>query len=1279
MKLVKLSVERFQCIEAAEVELGPGLNVMFGPNDLGKTSLAWAIRAVLLLQHGSAAHTRFVSWHGGGDPTVTLTLTDDTDRYWRIKKVFASGSAGRSLLESSKDGRTFREETNGRGVDEKLRALLRWGVHTKLGGRGGPQGLPASFLTHVLLADQDDVRKILFDVSLDSDPDESGRERLREALGALAQDPQFKAILDRAQAQVDKAFTATGRPKRGVGSPFVEISDRLEDLQRQRDELRQKEKETELAEQELQTKNAERDRLTVDLEQTRELFTRLEVAFIAQERRDVLVRDLEAEKARLERATTLQASAHRSRVDLDRYEQDLRHSATLQDQLREQLAKLDSERIIRRAVLDESTAAASSTPSDEQRARLDSLREESSTATRRADATKHEHQEAIAIATAIEAQAAALREANDAVLACERAHEAARGQDQIARSALEGSRHALRDATSGDQARAREVRAAELAKRSAEIDAVEAALARQDERVAACEQLASTLANAEAARSIAIQKLEVTKAIVAEGENNLARIDQDTAFLERVLRYDDLVAARNRLAAAREADEQARRAVDSANRFRIEAEGLRTKLRPGVPDLATVDRLQQLHNELRLAEAKLGAVTVQLRPVRPLTVTIQRDGMPHADREIAEPTVLSAAGRLVLTIEGVGELDVSGGDDGVRAEVANLRARWHAEGLPVLHTCEATTIEHLVLLRRDTDRTLAEIDERLWEAQANQELARRTRPDNLDVLTREVDSIAIELGNDDAIAAHHRKAEAGVRRDTADQIDRIKRERLSVTNLQQTRREAIARQESEVESLARSVAETRASLSAQQEVLHAPWTEVRKRTNTERERVRLERLDLHQLADSLRGESSTSEATARAAVVAAEARIAGAKSELANAERSVAQAREARSRAQAALDASIERARLLDAGRGALGDLAGNAPVLDVGPLACEAASAAADADRLRTEIENLVRTIDAALRTRQTAAASARNALGTIEAALEQERERLAKLIEGERSTRANIDLARAEETRVKVELAAFDTNAMRFRIDTLKRELAGLPCESTRYDRSQLRAVEVHLQELSTRRDDLDRGIERARGGLEKVGGAVVREQTQEIEVAIRTAQAEQHQIEVEYRAWQLLVEALRASEATESQHLGRHLAAPVSDRFHNLTGGRYGAVELDAHLVAQGLHAAGHLREISALSAGTQDQLATLLRLCIAEQVKSSIVLDDHLSQSDPARIAWFNGVLRAAATGVQIIVITCRPGELLSPDELPVTGERSRSVCGGLTRAIALEHSIRRFAR
>jgi hypothetical protein len=53
------------------------------------------------------------------------------------------------------------------------------------------------------------------------------------------------------------------------------------------------------------------------------------------------------------------------------------------------------------------------------------------------------------------------------------------------------------------------------------------------------------------------------------------------------------------------------------------------------------------------------------------------------------------------------------------------------------------------------------------------------------------------------------------------------------------------------------------------------------------------------------------------------------------------------------------------------------------------------------------------------------------------------------------------------------------------------------------------------------------------------------------------------------------------------------------------------------------------LEVLSVGTREQLATLLRLAIAEQLRSAIVLDDHLVQTDATRLAWFRQTLRSAA--------------------------------------------------
>src|SRR5882724_272505 len=101
MKLWSLSVEHFRGIRKARLEFGIGLNVLHGPNDLGKSSLAAAIRAALLLQTSSKESEEFISWDGSGDPYVELVFESEPQRIWRIRKTF--GNHPQAFLEESRD------------------------------------------------------------------------------------------------------------------------------------------------------------------------------------------------------------------------------------------------------------------------------------------------------------------------------------------------------------------------------------------------------------------------------------------------------------------------------------------------------------------------------------------------------------------------------------------------------------------------------------------------------------------------------------------------------------------------------------------------------------------------------------------------------------------------------------------------------------------------------------------------------------------------------------------------------------------------------------------------------------------------------------------------------------------------------------------------------------------------------------------------------------------------------------------------------------------------
>src|SRR5262245_30435698 len=72
VRFVRLVVDRFRGIQHADVTFGPGLNVLHGPNGGGKSTLAAAIRAALLLPAGSREASDYIPWQGDYTPAVQL-------------------------------------------------------------------------------------------------------------------------------------------------------------------------------------------------------------------------------------------------------------------------------------------------------------------------------------------------------------------------------------------------------------------------------------------------------------------------------------------------------------------------------------------------------------------------------------------------------------------------------------------------------------------------------------------------------------------------------------------------------------------------------------------------------------------------------------------------------------------------------------------------------------------------------------------------------------------------------------------------------------------------------------------------------------------------------------------------------------------------------------------------------------------------------------------------------------------------------------------------------
>ena len=248
MWIRQLEVADCAGVKAASLALQPGLNVLYGPNELGKSTLVKAIRAALLLPASSTAAESLRAWNVDRPPCVTLTFEQEAQRIWRIRKRFGK-SGSQTYLHFSRDGREFSQDSHGREVEGAVQDILRWGIEPP-GGRSGKRGMPESFIATALLGDQRDISAIL-NASLAKDANASGHERLTDALQALAEDPRLKQVLASVHERVDEAFTATGRRRIGRGSPWSQ-------LREDRGNAKQREQETQ---QHMQRSQAARDRV----------------------------------------------------------------------------------------------------------------------------------------------------------------------------------------------------------------------------------------------------------------------------------------------------------------------------------------------------------------------------------------------------------------------------------------------------------------------------------------------------------------------------------------------------------------------------------------------------------------------------------------------------------------------------------------------------------------------------------------------------------------------------------------------------------------------------------------------------------------------------------------------------------------------------------------------------------------------------------------------------------------------------------------------------------
>jgi hypothetical protein len=328
-----------------------------------------------------------------------------------------------------------------------------------------------------------------------------------------------------------------------------------------------------------------------------------------------------------------------------------------------------------------------------------------------------------------------------------------------------------------------------------------------------------------------------------------------------------------------------------------------------------------------------------------------------------------------------------------------------------------------------------------------------------------------------------------------------------------------------------------------------------------------------------------------------------------------------------------------------------------------EKESATADFASLERTIQERKERVDAALSGARTKAAQARIAVDAAQGQLI-----TAKTNHASEQGR----LIELRKQRDAENLAAAET-----RLHEATERHAALPVPDRIVTDDEVSAARTAAARMKLDLEGIERGIQRAHGALEQVGGAVARERLRDATEAFELAERQEREIEAEYEAWRLLLDQMKEADAAQASNLGQALVPAIAGRFQELTQRRYETVQLTAQLATEGIMASGALRPAAQISVGTREQLSTLYRLSLAEYLRTVIVLDDQLVQSDDIRMDWFRALLTDKAHSFQIVVFTCRPGDYLLASALVPEGSAVHTDRDdGFIRAVDLGRALRR---
>ena len=222
MRLISATLRNYRVHKELTVSFDPSRNLIGGPNESGKSTLAEAIHRALFLRAktGGGIQKEMVSSSHHGEPEVSLRF-EAGGVTWELEKRFAANKGSTRLTGAGLT--TLKDEE----ADSKLSEILK----TQSGGRANASQL-ASTWSHLWVWQGSSGEDPAGHATLHKD---TLVQRLqKDGIAAVMQSATDQRVRERIAAAYDELFTGTGKPKAGSKPELarLQLAKSEEDLSR---------------------------------------------------------------------------------------------------------------------------------------------------------------------------------------------------------------------------------------------------------------------------------------------------------------------------------------------------------------------------------------------------------------------------------------------------------------------------------------------------------------------------------------------------------------------------------------------------------------------------------------------------------------------------------------------------------------------------------------------------------------------------------------------------------------------------------------------------------------------------------------------------------------------------------------------------------------------------------------------------------------------------------------------------------------------------------------